>query len=208
MNAITMTAAQRERYREMGRKGGKARAAMPGFREHQRHAGRCSAAANDMAALGHLGARAFIEKYGYARLYQLCRNWRIGHPSRHERAVMRMLDDLGVRYEREAEVLGESKFISVDFYLPDTHRVIEVYGRVHFDPLFDHPRHVETRQANDARRVSRLEEAGFKVLVIDYRDLTNEEAVRQRVVEFTGSGYWYQINAGVVTRPAGKVAMR
>ena len=39
MNAITMTAAQRERYREMGRKGGKARAAMSDFTEHQRHAG-------------------------------------------------------------------------------------------------------------------------------------------------------------------------
>ena len=185
MNAITMTAAQRERYREMGRKGGKARAAMSDFTEHQRHAGRCSAAVNDMAALGHLGARAFIEKYGYARLYQLCRNWRIGHPSRHERAVMRMLDDLEVRYEREAEVLGEGLFVSVDFYLPGTRRVIEVYGRVHFDPLFDHPRHVETRRANDARRVSRLEEAGFKVLVVDYRDLEAGAAIVQhKLAEF------------------------
>ena len=185
MNAITMTAEQRERFREMGRRGGKARAAMPGFVEHQRHAGRRSAEVNDMSALGRLGARAFIEKYGYPRLYHLCRHWRIDHPSRHERAVMRILDGLEIGYEREAEVLGENKFISVDFYLPDTRRVIEVYGRVHFDPLFDHPRHVETRRACDSRRVHRLETAGFPVLVVDYRDLEASAAlVQTRIAKF------------------------
>jgi len=42
--------------REACRRGGKARAALPDFQEHQRAAGKRSAVVNDMAALGHRGA--------------------------------------------------------------------------------------------------------------------------------------------------------
>jgi very-short-patch-repair endonuclease len=168
----------------MGRQGGKARAAQPDFAEHQRRAGRRSAQVNDMSALGHRGAMAYIQKYGYARLYRLARAWRLGHPSRHEQAVMALLDSLGLAYEREAEVLGENAFVSVDFFLPGLAKAIEVNGKVHFDPLFDDPRYPQTRQANDAERLRCLQAAGFEIMVIDYRDLADADAVRRQVAEF------------------------
>jgi len=179
-----MTSITAEQRREWGRKGGKARAAQPDFSEHQRHAGRRSAQVNDMSALGHRGAMVYIRKYGYARLFKLARAWRLEHPSRHERAVMALLDSLSLAYEREAEALGEDAFVSVDFFLPDLARVIEVNGKCHYDPLFDDPRYPQTRQANDAERLRRLEAAGFEILVIDHRALADEDAVRRQVAEF------------------------
>lgn len=180
----TITDERREFLRQIGRKGGKARAQMPDFIDHQRRAGRRSAQVNDMAALGHRGAMAYIRKYGYASLFKLARAWRLENPSRHERQVMAMLDALGITYEREAEVLGEDAFISVDFYLAETRQAIEVNGKVHYDPLFDHPNYPHTRRSNEARRLERLRQAGFEVLVIDYRQLRDADAVRQRIAEF------------------------
>jgi very-short-patch-repair endonuclease/general stress protein YciG len=176
---------RREWYREIGRKGGRARAQMPDFPEHQRRAGRRSAEVNNMAALGRKGARAYIRRYGYGKLFRLARAWRLENPSRHEQTVMAMLDEMGLRYEREAEVLGEDTFVSVDFHLPGLGRIIEVNGRVHYDPMFDHPRYPETRRAKEEERLRRLLKASFEVLVIDHRDLeADEEAIRQQLVEF------------------------
>lgn len=141
-----------------------------------------------MAALGRKGARAYIRRYGYGRLFRLARAWRLENPSRHEQAVMAMLDEMGVRYEREAEVLGEEVFVSVDFHLPGQGRIIEINGRVHYDPMFDNPRYPETRLAKEQERLRRLQKAGFEVLVIDHRDLeADEEATRQQLVEFVGA---------------------
>jgi len=175
--------------REASRRGGLARAAQPSFQEHQRRAGKRSAEVNDMGLLGHKGAMAFIEKYGYPKLYRLARDWRLGHPSRYERQMMAMLDEMAVRYEREVELLGEQTFVSVDFYLPDTGHVIEINGKVHYDPLFDHPNYPNTRQANDVRRMERLRKAGYAVLVLDYREMgvKRQDELRDRVVEFVGS---------------------
>lgn len=175
---------RREFLREIGRKGGKARAQMPDFQEHQRHAGRRSAEVNDMAALGHRGAIAYIHKYGYARLFRLARSWRLENPSSHERQVMAILDEQGVTYEREAEILGENAYVSVDFYLPDLAKVIEVNGKIHYDPLFDHPNYPNTRKAKDQERLRKLEKAGFQVLVIDHRDLKDQPAVRKCIEQF------------------------
>ncbi|NIM52732.1 MAG: hypothetical protein GTO22_26385, partial [Gemmatimonadales bacterium] len=63
-------------------------------------------------------------------------------------------------YEREAEVLGEEAFVSVDFYLPDLGKIVEVNGRVHYEPVFDNPRYPETRLAKEQERLSRLRKAG------------------------------------------------
>jgi hypothetical protein len=174
--------ATREQLQEWGRRGGKARAAMPDFVEHQRRAGRRSAEVNDMAALGHRGAMAFIRKYGYVRLFELARKWRLRNPSRHERRVMAILEDLGVQYEREARVLGERELVSVDFYLPGRGKIVEVNGRVHYDPAFDHPNYPGTRARKEAERLSQLREA-FEVLVLDYREMADAPS---RIVEFLG----------------------
>lgn len=175
----------REWYQEMGRRGGKARAAMPDFRQHQSNAGKASAAKNDMAALGHLGAKAFIRKYGYIKFFHFWRNWRLSNPSGHERAVAAILDEFGYPYQREAMVLGDDIPLAVDFYLADCNdSIIEVYGRVHYDPRFDHPNYVDTRAGLDARRVQKLERAGFRVLEIDYRELKHLLTVRGKIIMF------------------------
>lgn len=174
-------------YRMIGRRGGRARAAMPDFRDHQANAGRRSAQVNDMSALGRRGARETMRKYGYIFLFKKCRAWRLANPSRHERQVIRILDEMGYTYEREALVLGDDIPVSVDFYLPDHNdAIIEVYGRIHYDPRFDHPKRPETRRGLDEHRRRRLERAGYRVLVIDYRELLAGKMfdVRHKIIDF------------------------
>lgn len=162
-------------YSYIGRKGGKKRARMKDFKEHQRHAGRRSAEVNDMSALGRAGARACIRKHGYFCFFKHWRRWRLKNPSHLEQIVAGILDDLGWPYEREAMVLGERIPLAVDFYLPDANdAIIEVNGRVHYDPAFDHPNRPETRRQLDLHRTRRLEKAGFRVLELDYRLLTKK----------------------------------
>jgi|GEM_PF-2116391 len=175
----------REWYQQIGRRGGQARAAMPNFRQHQSNAGKRSAQVNDMAALGSLGAKAFIRKYGYIKFFHLWRNWKLTNPSRHERQVAAILDELGYTYQREAMLLGDDIPLAVDFYLPDANdAVIEVLGRVHYDPRFNHPNYPQTRRDNDLARLRRLERAGFRVLEIDYRLLQNLAAAKIKIIGF------------------------
>jgi very-short-patch-repair endonuclease len=175
----------REYYQEMGRRGGRTRAQMPDFKLHQSNAGKRSAQVNDMAALGAKGAKAFIAKYGYLKFFHLWRNWKLANPSSHEQQVGSILTDLGFTFTREALVLGDDIPLAVDFYLPDCNdRIIEVYGKVHFDPAFNHPNYLTTRAANDAHRLHRLERAGFQVLEIDYRELTNAARVKAKILLF------------------------
>ncbi|MCK6629327.1 MAG: endonuclease domain-containing protein [Anaerolineae bacterium] len=170
----------REWYQQIGRRGGQARAAMPNFRQHQSHAGKRSAQVNDMAALGSLGAKAFIRKYGYIKFFHFWRNWKLQNPSRHEQQVALILD-----HQREAMVLGANIPVAVDFYLPDVNdSIIEVNGRVHYDPFFDHPNYPQTRRDNDLARLRRLERAGFRVLEIDYRMLQNLAAAKTKIIGF------------------------
>jgi hypothetical protein len=138
-----------------------------------------------MAALGSLGAKAFIRKYGYIKFFRFWRRWKLEHPSRHERQMAAILDRLRCSYEREAMVLGKEIPVAVDFYIADANdAVIEVNGRVHYDRRFDHPRYEETRRGNDLHRIRRLERAGLRVLEIDYRELANERAVMIKVAGF------------------------
>jgi hypothetical protein len=120
-------------------------------------------------------------------LFGHVRRWRLDNPSRHERAVMAILEDLGCTdYEREALPLGEGELVAVDLCFWERRRIIEVNSRVHYDPLFDHPNAPHTRRENDARRQRKLERAGWEVLEIDYRELVDMAAARQRVAAFLG----------------------
>lgn len=160
------TQAQRQ---EWGRRGGKKRAEQF-TSEYQSAAGKRSAEVNDMAALGHKGAQAFMAKYGYGKLYQLCREYRLRHPSSHEQHIMDILCTIGLEpgrdYDREFEV---EPFLSVDFCIPGLRKAIDVNGKVHYDPAFDDTRRLETRAANDARKLDRIRALGWDVLVLDYR---------------------------------------
>src|SRR5512139_840707 len=150
----------RAQLQEWGRRGGKKRAEQF-TREYQSAAGKRSAEVNDMAALGHKGAQAFMAKYGYGRLYSLCREWRLRHPSSHEQQVMDILCTIGLQactdYEREFEV---EPFLSVDFAIPGLRKIIEVNGKVHYDQAFDDPRRPGSRAANDHAKLLRLHALG------------------------------------------------
>lgn len=176
---------RRAYLREIGRRGGQARAKMDSFKQHQSNAGKASATVNDMAALGSRGAKAYIRKYGYMRFFYLARAWRLAHPSRPEQAVAAILDNLGFPYERESLVMGDNIPCSVDFYLPDANdAIIEVYGRVHYDPLFDHPNYLTTRAQTDAHRLHKIERAGYRILEIDYRELAYPATLRGKIAMF------------------------
>jgi very-short-patch-repair endonuclease len=177
----------REFYQAIGRRGGLARAQMPDFRDHQRHAGRRSAAINDMAALGHKGAQAFIRKYGYIKFFHFWRIWKLRNPSAHERQIATILRWLNYSFEREAMVLGDRVPLAVDFYIPDANdSIIEVNGRIHYDPFFDHPHKLQTRRDLDLHRIRRLERAGFRILEIDHRAMskTNEPLIIGKIAGF------------------------
>jgi len=64
-------------------------------------------------------------------------------------------------------------------------RCIEVYGGVHFGPLFDRD---GLRAAADARKVARVQAAGWQVLVLTSDDLTHQnwKDTRKRVEAFLG----------------------
>lgn len=185
-NPPTIEYGTRKWYQMIGRRGGQARAAMPGFKAHQSRAGQRSAQVNDMSALGRRGARETLRKYGYIFLFKKCRAWRLANPSRHEQQVMAILNELDCAYEREAQVLGQNIPLAVDFYLPDHNdAIIEVYGHIHYDPRFDHPNRTQTRRALDAHRCRRLEQAGFRVLVVPAATLAGAAFdARAKIINF------------------------
>jgi len=185
-----ITEERRAQLREWGRRGGQARAARTDMAALGALGGRATAERHGsayMARIGHRGALETVRRYGYPRLFGIVRQWRLEHPSSHERAVMAILADLGATdYEREALPLGADAFVVVDFCFWAVHRIIEVNGRVHYDPRFDHPNAPNTRRENEARRLRKLERAGWRVLVIDYRELADVAVLRRRVADFLG----------------------
>lgn len=178
-----MTALTAEQRREIGRRGGQARAKLPDFQDHQSHAGKASATINDMAALGRKGFDACALKYGFDVAFQRARRWRLDHPSWPEQQGIALLDRLGVPYEREAQVLGDHIPLAVDFHITGTRKIVEFNGKVHTHPLFDPD---GDRQLRESCRLERLRREGFDVLVIDYRELANVADSRRRILEFIG----------------------
>lgn len=174
----TFTPEQRSRW---GRRGGRARAQMPDFLEHQRRAGRRSAQVNDMAALGRKGFEAAAAKYGWDFAFQRARCWRLDHPSRPEQQVIAILNQIQVFYQREAQVLGEDVPLAVDFLIDGTTKIIEVNGKVHTDPFFSDG---GDRWKREALRLERIRHAGFQVLVVDHHDLLNLDHVRHQIAKF------------------------
>ena len=174
-----------DQAREMGRRGGRARAAQCDMQALGAKGGQATVEKHGRehtARIGHRGALTTARRHGYATLFHAARAWRLENPSRHEQRVMAILADLGrTDYEREAMVLGEDVTIAVDFAFWSRRKAIEVNGKVHHDPLFDHPNAARTRAANDARRLEQVRMARWEVLVLDYREL---DTARERIEEF------------------------
>ena len=172
-----------EWFSMIGKRGGQARAAMPGFKAHQQAAGKARASAGDMAEIGRKGAAVTRRRYGPDFLLNILKAHRLANPSSHEIQVAAILDYLNYPYEREVRVI-ETEFFLVDFYLPECNdAVIEVNGRVHFAPFFRRDPE-QDRRILDARRRRKLERAGFRVLEIDYRELACDLDARLKIINF------------------------
>jgi hypothetical protein len=185
---MTITEERRAQLREWGRRGGQARAAQTDMAALGARGGRATFekhGAEHMARIGHRGALETARRHGYGMLFRIVRQWRLENPSSHEREVMSILLDLGATdYEREAQPLGEDVLVAVDFCFWERRRIIEVNGRVHYDPLFDHPNAPNTRRENETRRLRKLEQVGWQVLTIHYHELVDPSAVRERIAAF------------------------
>jgi very-short-patch-repair endonuclease len=147
---------------------------------------RAKVSAESCARNGAKGARVTIERHGYEALHGHVVRYRLAHPSRPEQQVMAILDRLGgVAYEREAAPLVDRPFLTVDFFLAGLDAVIEVNGHVHDgDPLFDPG---GRRAEAEAARLQALHDAGLRVLVVDHRELREEQEVEQRIRAFLQS---------------------
>ena len=174
-----------ETAREAGRKGGKARAARCDMKALGARGGKATHArygSKHMARIGHRGALSTARKYGYTFLFHRARAWRLENPSSHEREIMAILEELGrTDYEREALVLGEDVPIAVDFAFWDDKKAIEINGKVHYDPFFDHPNYPTTRRNNEEERLKRVRQAGWEQLAIDYREM---DKAAERIAAF------------------------
>lgn len=158
--------------REACRRGGRARAAQ--FTSaSQSAAARAGAAKTDMAALGHKGFLATVHKHGYLGWLDYSRKTRLAKPSAPERAVQRVLDGLGVQYEREFVALDwTERPVIVDFAVMcgDQRKLVEVQGGPHYKSALNNG-NPDGRKERDDKRLARLREA-YDVLVLDEPDET------------------------------------
>jgi very-short-patch-repair endonuclease len=152
-----------ERRREIAAKGGRARASLPDFHEHQVRAGKARAAdRTEMSRIGRLGYQATMSRYGREYVLERMASWRRRNPSCHEQAVAKALDKEGVEYEREVVL---DRYV-VDFVVGNT--IIEVNGEVHDDPVV-----FGKSPEYEAKRLLDLESMGYRVLVIHWSDIVN-----------------------------------
>ena len=107
-----LTDEQRERYRAMGRKCGKARA--QAFTSEFQRMARSHVSHDACVANGRLGGIAYVQKYGMRKLVEQARQYRLANPSDLERIVADALERIGATedgtlgYEREAYLFPQS----------------------------------------------------------------------------------------------------
>src|SRR5687767_5408292 len=99
--------ARREYLREIGRRGGQARA--KAFTRAYQRAARRKVSSESCRRNGKKGAERTIELHGYKALFEGCRRSRLANPSSNELVMMGLLKTLRLRYEREYR-LGETLF--------------------------------------------------------------------------------------------------
>lgn len=173
-----MTDAER---REAWRRGAQTRMQLPDWRQHQSAAGKARAAQGDMAIIGRRGYETSVGRYGQAGWLEKSAKTRRARPTDLERQVARILDRLGVPFEREYILFRDTDHpLVVDFALLGRWQIIEANGRPHSEPGLNggNPR---GRAERDEARLRRLEEAGYIVLVIDHRDMAG---MRERIRQF------------------------
>lgn len=114
---------------------------------------------------GHNGFLATGANKGWEKANEKARQWRMEHPSQPEREVIKILQSLSYWFEREALIFDNCP---VDFLLKNN-LVIEVNGH-QFKPSFGE---VDSREEKQVKKIRRLQEAGYQVLVLDSRKQAN-----------------------------------
>jgi hypothetical protein len=118
-------------------------------------------------AWGRKGWDKTLTEHGPDVAYEGARQYRLKHPSKPEQAMMKILDQMKIEYEREMRVFsleGRATLYSMDFYLKRTHQAIEVDSGVHdIDPKRS------ARQWAEKQRL--LEGVQIPVLVVHTRDI-------------------------------------
>lgn len=124
-----LTDEQRERYRAMGRKGGKARA--QAFTSEYQRAARSHVSHDACVANGRKGGIAYVQKYGMRKLVEQARQYRLAHPSELESIVTAALSAIGATdFEREAYLFPKSRVHhnTGDFVFRKAHQVVYADG--------------------------------------------------------------------------------
>jgi hypothetical protein len=146
------------------------------FTSETARAARRKVSSASCARNGAKGARATIAKHGFDFFFERWRAWKLQKPSGPERQMIDILDALEARYERDWRI-GESYF-TLDFYLPDLGRGVEVHGRIH------KTLEVDRRAKNDARKRALLKDLGIEALWINDQDLEDADALAAKVRDF------------------------
>jgi hypothetical protein len=166
-----MTNAQIEQRRRAGKERAKSFTTA-----YQAAAGRKRAENGDMSKVGYSGYVSCVGKYGYRGWLEKSRKTRLAKPTDLEKQVERILNRLGVVFDREAVVLTDTERpLVVDFAIyPGPSCIIEVHGRPHTEPGLNHG-DPNGRRDRDEARFKRLREAGYRVCVIDHRLIDRAE---------------------------------
>jgi very-short-patch-repair endonuclease len=156
MNKMTMTSPKQIAHcRRIASKGGKARAAMPNFQEHNRR-------------IAPLGWAATCAKYGPQVAARHLRQYRLDNPSSGELTIMEILDRNGIAYVREEYMEGIGY---IDFLIWKL--VIAVEDGIHRKPEVFGDRGEEARYKALLKR-------GYRVLIVDDRDI-NEQKIMEAI---------------------------
>jgi very-short-patch-repair endonuclease len=132
----------REYRREIGRRGGQARAKQ--FTPASQRAARRKVSSEACSANGRKGAARTLALHGYKSLFEGCRRSRLANPSKCELVMIGLLKQIGLRAEREY-VLGETLY-TIDFYVAEHRLGIEVDGSIH-----------DAGKPNEAKRIQHAE---------------------------------------------------
>jgi very-short-patch-repair endonuclease len=143
--------------------------------EHQRKA-RAAVSSESCARNGRLGALATIRKHGFECFFKGWRAWKLQHPSRPELLIIGILSTLKINSEREWQIPGS--FLTLDFYLSEFHKAIEVHGRIHSTLK------KQQREENDARKRELLKQLGIECLWVEESELRDVMSLAAKIQRF------------------------
>jgi very-short-patch-repair endonuclease len=179
---LQVTEEQREAWRALGREK---------FRDpdHQRYA-QSHRSTESLRAAGKHGYQATAARYGREFASDLLANHRRAQPTRPEREMVGLLNELGARegrdYQREHKV---APGVYADFAWPERKLAVEVHGGAHQATYFL----AKGMEAREERRTETYAREGWTVHVVTDRDLREgrdqtRARVRAAIAGSAGSG--------------------